>query len=145
MPLALLARLLVAYTPDPLALPTFDDLRSQHADTVGVHLHLYLFAEPSPASFAGLLALDRDLRGEELNEAAFIVHFYAPSVLEGRTPDHLHLGFAARSAESFEEVRRDSLLGVVRYRIDLDNPNSPSPAQISSRLSPAESMTFDRL
>jgi hypothetical protein len=145
IPHALHTRLLVTYTPDPGALPTFEDLRSHHADAVGVHLHLYLFAEPSPASLPGLLALDRDLRGEELDEVAFIVHFYAPSTLEGRTPDHLPLGFAARSAESFEELRQDALLGVVRYRIDAATPDSPSPARILGRLSPTETMTFDRL
>ncbi len=144
IPHALHTRLIVAHTPDPRNIPTFEELRADHTGELNLHFHLYLFAEPSAEALAGLLALDRELRGAGLSDLGFIVHFYDPASLDGRSPAELSLGFAVRDDESFETVHGDALLGVIRYRAAY-GADSPTPEAALSLLKPRESMEFPRL
>ncbi len=111
---------------DPTSIISFESLMKEHADQSSFNIFLHLFGHMNEETLSALVQLDALLRPKNLKKVGITTRVYHPISIQDQDMESLNFDFGVSTEESFEQSNADHFLGLIKYRIDTKNPDSPT-------------------
>lgn len=111
---------------NPNDIITFESIIKEHAGEASLNLFIHLFGNVDAETISTLVKLDEFLRPIALKKVGVTTRLYHEFSIKDKDFKDLNIDFGVSTEGTFEADNTEHFLGLIKYRIDNKNEESPS-------------------